>query len=92
MDDEKTVAPAATMFMHDVVSSQFDKVGYDPATKKMRIQFKRNAVYEYDDVPQEAFDKLMAAESKGSHFINEIKKPALFKYRRIPSDGETQVT
>lgn len=79
------------MDMVDVESSQFDKVGYDPATQKMRILFKRNALYEYEGVSPEVYQALMDAPSKGSHFIKNIKN-AGFKYTRIPGEGETQTT
>lgn len=86
--EQQTVSP---MTMVDVKSSQFDKVGYDPATRKMRILFKRNALYEYDNVDPQVYADLMSAESKGSYFINNIKK-AGFAYRRLPGEGETQVS
>lgn len=69
-----------------VKSSQFQAVAYDAATKKMRIQFK-NSVYEYDNVQPEDHAALMASDSKGSHFINTIKKqPEKFPFRKLPSE------
>lgn len=60
--------------MQPVKSSQIESIGYDAAAKKMAIVFKRGgALYHYDGVPQEVFDGLMSAESKGSHFGKHIR-------------------
>lgn len=66
-----------------VQSSQIHSIGYDAATKTLTIRFPRTdketgntvpgSVYRYANFDQEAFDAFMAAESKGSHFIKNIK-------------------
>ncbi|MBQ7250971.1 MAG: KTSC domain-containing protein [Kiritimatiellae bacterium] len=49
-------------------------VGYDPATKTLAVVFRNSIdVFLYDNVPQEAFDGLMAAESRGKRFVHDIK-------------------
>lgn len=63
------------MEMKDVKSSQFKQVGYDPATKKMRINFGKST-YEYSNVEQNHHDEFMKAESLGSHFGKHFKKNA----------------
>ena len=68
-------------------SSQIHSIGYDPATSTLVIQFPRKgdsgpepgSKYSYSKFTQEDFDAFMAAESKGSHFIKNIK-PAADKY------------
>lgn len=64
-----------------VQSSQLSEVGYDPETKKLEIQFKNGAVYEYDNVPQSTYDELMAAESVGAYFNKFVKWG--FVYRKL---------
>lgn len=61
------------MEMKDVKSSQFKQVGYDPATKKMRINFGKS-VYEYSNVEPEHHAEFMKAESLGRHFGQNFKK------------------
>jgi hypothetical protein len=54
-------------------------IGYDPATQVLEIEFKSrkegepNKLYHYIPVTQKHYDDFMAAESKGSHFIKNIK-------------------
>lgn len=55
-------------------SSQIKGIGYDADSKTLAIQFNKGAAaYHYTDVPQEAYDALLAAESKGSHFGQHIR-------------------
>lgn len=61
------------MKMQNVTSSQFKRVGYDPTTKKMRIDFGKST-YEYSNVEQTHFDDFMKAPSMGSHFGANFKK------------------
>lgn len=61
--------------MNDVKSSQFKRVGYDPATQKMRINFGKST-YEYSNVEQAHYDEFMKAGSLGSHFGKHFKKNA----------------
>ncbi|AXH01201.1 KTSC domain-containing protein (plasmid) [Deinococcus wulumuqiensis] len=61
------------MKMIDANSAAFKAVGYDPATRTMRIHFHDAGIYEYSHVEQEDFDALMAAESKGTH-LNQVMK------------------
>lgn len=64
-----------------VVSSQVRSIGYDPSSKTLHVEYhpkkdapigKQGALYEYRNVPEEAYDKLMRAESLGTH-LNAIK-------------------
>ncbi len=40
---------------------------------KLRIEFLRGGVYEYADVPRKTFDEMLAAESCGKYFIQNVK-------------------
>lgn len=54
-------------------------IGYDAEAQILEIEFKSRkedqptTLYHYHNVTLEDFEAFMAAESKGSHFINVIK-------------------
>ncbi len=65
---------AADMDMKSVKSSLLDKVGYDNATQTLVIQMVNSSdIYTYIDVPQNIYDSLLAADSKGTYFVEKIK-------------------
>lgn len=71
-------AQAVNVQMVDVDSTLIQQVGYDAASRTLVIKFVTDgSVYEYYDVPQEVYEALMAAESKGRYFTRHIKN----KYR-----------
>ena len=66
-------------------SSQISGVTYNADTKTLTIRFKRNgAVYQYLNVPQQIYDELLRAESKG-RFLHQDIKP-FYAYRHIGDD------
>ncbi|HPT16943.1 MAG TPA: KTSC domain-containing protein [Kiritimatiellia bacterium] len=68
------VAVAADIEMKSVSSTFLDKVGYDAQAKVLAIQMKNSSdVYLYQDVPQELYDDLLAAESKGGFYVKNVK-------------------
>ena len=64
-----------------VESSHFAAVGYDPGSRKMHIEFKNGAVYEYAGVPEVFHKTLMTADSQGEFFHKNVKPH--FKARKI---------
>lgn len=57
-----------------VSSSNLASIGYDPDSETLEAEFlKTGKVYEYYNVPQFMFDRLMAAPSIGVFFNAEIK-------------------
>ncbi|MDE0579037.1 MAG: KTSC domain-containing protein [bacterium] len=48
-------------------------VGYDADSATLEIKFGGGRVYQYADVPQEAYRALMNADSIGSHFHHHIR-------------------
>lgn len=92
-NQEPEVAPALSVDrefeervyrMDPVVSSQISSIGYHPEDDKLAVEFKGGSVYRYDNVGAEMHKDLMAAESKGSFFIQFIKKfPDRFPYVRL---------
>ena len=63
--------------MVPVKSSQISKIGYDPETQTLAVEFKgksgSGSLYHYSDVPASAHEALMAADSKGTHLGKHIK-------------------
>ncbi|WP_329610888.1 KTSC domain-containing protein [Pseudomonas tremae] len=63
----------SAMDMVRVNSSAITAVGYDPATGRMRITFKRGRPYDYCHVPPNIHQGLMDAGSKGTYFDRMIR-------------------
>jgi len=66
-----------------VESSNIKSIGYNPNSDTLEIEFSSGGVYWYTDVPQEIYDALMAAESKGKYFGQHIKG----KYQCVKISG-----
>lgn len=78
-----------------VESSQIKSVGYDPATHVLEVEFvprkdgTPGAIYQYDDVPAEIAEQLVAAQSVGRYFNQFVKFG--FKYHKVePPKPEPQ--
>lgn len=56
-----------------VLSSDLKSVGYADAYQILEIEFCNNRIYQYQNVPHDVFDQLLAAESKGKFFHYLIK-------------------
>lgn len=56
-----------------VSSSNLVSVGYDTASETLEIEFKTTGVYQYLNVPQFVWGRLMTADSVGKFFNAEIK-------------------
>jgi KTSC domain len=57
-----------------VSSSSIASIGYDPGSEKLEVEFlKTGKVYEYANVPQFMYDRLMEAPSHGVFFNAEIR-------------------
>ena len=61
------------MDMEPVDSSNVHSVGYDPESRRMRVQFVNGNVHDYQDVPAETHQALMASDSKGGHLAKHVK-------------------
>jgi len=64
-----------------VDSSNVAEIGYDLSTQTLEIQFKDGNVYQYFDVPQNVYDNLLSANSKGQFLNREIK--VNYRYARL---------
>lgn len=56
-------------------------VGYDAARRVLEIEFPDGSVYQYEKVPPDIHQKLMAATSKRSFFEDRIEES--FSRRRV---------
>lgn len=57
-----------------VKSSNISAIGYDPKERVLEVEFLNGGVYRHAEVPQEVYDSLMAADSKGSHYHANVKR------------------
>lgn len=61
------------MEMIRVNSSAISAVGYDPASRRMKIKFKQGQTYDFCNVPERIFNGLLSAGSKGSYYNDHIR-------------------
>lgn len=64
---------AATIALTPVDSSNLSAIGYDAATRTLRIEFKGGKsprTYDYHDVPAETYAALQDAPSKGGFWAS----------------------
>ena len=78
--------------MTPVESSQLAAIGHDPATNTLAVRFKGKgdqpgSLYHYRNFTAKDFEDFQKAESKGSHFIRNVKPYAeTFPYSRVNED------
>lgn len=65
-----------------VKSSNLHSVGYDSSNQILEIEFNSGGIYQYSQVPEDIYNSLMNADSKGRYFIQNIKN-AGFSYSKI---------
>lgn len=64
-----------------VSSSNIISIGYDEDTQILEIEYKKNSIYHYFEVPQSEFDGLMNASSHGRYLNENIKD--VYEYEQI---------
>ena len=64
-------------------SSNIESIGYNPNSDVLEIKFRSGGLYWFQECPQEIYDALMAAESKGKYFGQHIKG----KYQCVKISG-----
>jgi phage baseplate assembly protein gpV len=67
--------------INEIQSSNVVKTEYDTTTKKLIVEFKNGAKYEYDDVPHQLHVQFRMSESQGKFFSSKIAKE--FKYKKL---------
>ena len=56
-----------------VRSSNIQSVGYDPTAATLEVEFINSGIYQYFSVPQQLYQRFMAARSKGQFFSGHIR-------------------
>ena len=67
----------------DVKSSNISRVGYDPDTQTLGVQFHTGPAYEYKGVHPVVHKELLVAESPGKYFQANVRN--VFETKRIYS-------
>jgi phage baseplate assembly protein gpV len=70
-----------TKIINEIQSSNVVKTEYDTTTKKLIVEFKNGAKYEYDEVPHQLHVQFRMSESQGKFFSSKIAKE--FKYKKL---------
>lgn len=68
------------MNFQSVTSSTIERVGYDPQSMTMAVEFKNGTVYEYYNVPETIFAELLVAGSPGQYLSQHVKRS--YRYSR----------
>lgn len=55
-----------------VESRMITSVGYDTETQTLEVEFQDGAVWQYKNVPEDEYNTLMSASSKGSYMQDLI--------------------
>ena len=72
-----------TFDMKPVSSSQIAALGYDEDTRTMRVQFVKGGVYDYANVDEDLFTRLLHSESVGRDFAKEIKGSSHHPFTKV---------
>jgi hypothetical protein len=56
-----------------VSPSNLASVGYDPNSETLEVEFKNGSIYQYFNVPQFMYERLMEAGSLGNFLNTQIK-------------------
>jgi len=65
-----------------VESSNLSSVGYNSESAVLEIEFKSGGIYQYSGVPQDVYDGLINAASKGKYFHRYIKNSG-YPYSKV---------
>lgn len=69
------------MEMIGVSSSNLSAVGYDEDSRVLRIRFHNGATYDYYVVPEEVYQGLLSAASKGVYHYYHIR--GVYTYNKV---------
>jgi hypothetical protein len=57
----------------NVASSNINSIGYDEATNTLEVEFQSGSIYQYSGVPEDEYEGLLSASSKGRYLNTHIK-------------------
>lgn len=69
------------MQRYSVASSNVSSIGYDPATETLEVEFWSGWVYQYYNIPENVYEQLIKASSKGRFLHTQIKNA--YPYSRV---------
>lgn len=69
------------MERYSVASSNIASIGYDADVETLEIEFLSGSIYQYFNVPENMYNKIMQAGSKGK-FLNTYIKNA-YPFSRV---------
>ncbi len=69
------------MNRESVQSSNISSIGYDAGSLTLEIEFLNGSVYQYFDVPVQAHEGLMSADSHGKYLNANIK--GTYRYSKV---------
>lgn len=64
-----------------VSSSNVAAIGYDSDLSILEVEFHHGGTYQYNGVPVEVYNDLMAADSKGTYLNQNIKN--VYGYSKV---------
>ena len=64
-----------------VESSMLRSAGYDSERSILELEFNNGRIYRYFGVPQDVFEELLTAESKGRYFLDQVDD--LYPYLQV---------
>lgn len=70
-----------------VESRALAAVTYDDAKHHLYVRFRSGKLYRYSDFPRHQYDGLLAAESKGTYFAEQIRGKFLYEEVGEPRFG-----
>ncbi len=73
------------MRLQTVTSSNLDRVGYDAVNRQLIVVFKSGTAYRYDGVPNDVYEALLQATSKGKFFSARVRKA--FPFTRLDAQA-----
>ncbi len=78
------------MRRHRVKSSVIAFVAHDGRSNMLEVEFRNGRLYDYFGVPRAVFDELLASDSAGKYFNEEIKPRYHSARVRRRAEGETR--
>lgn len=86
----RKVEAVATTKRKRVESSSIKSIGYNKKTRTLEVEFTSGRICAYAEVRPKAYEKLMKAESIGSHFYYHVRDSYEWAYVDPPPACEPQ--
>jgi hypothetical protein len=75
----ETATTAGEIESHNWESSMLNSTTYNFTEEILTVEFKNGVEYSYQNVNREEYQKFLDSESKGKHFISEIRDKKEYK-------------